>query len=253
MKTENLVINADGKELLLGAHFHTLEDMTRITFEAQNLIAFVSFVKKLEGEYLVICKPQRVEAWPKEINRYSLPLATCQLHASEALSQLSKMANTKKSLADFAEFIESFKAFSTEGALELLPNLRNFRMKKVLSVNVSDDRKGNFAYAVSLEKGGNDDFTPPALLKFKVPIFKFHADTFEHAFELYFDSRPEGETVAMNFTLKTFTFDEDLEAAKIEAIDAGLEGIEKDQILWGSQAVKVTDDSWKYKKNSVES
>jgi hypothetical protein len=260
MLSEKLLIEAKNGQVLIGSAFHTLEDKSRTTFKAQNLDAFKAYLRDQKEAVKIYCELGLVRALPVEIDRYSRAIAEITFKESEPLRLLANNKNTKRSLSDFTELLESMKRFDAGGVLSLLNSLRSFKLQKIVSVAQTNDRRGNFAYSVQMEKG-KDDLLLPETISFEVPIFNGHPNKIIFTFELLFDPSRVGSGGSMDFTLQNFNWDELLEEAKIQLINWELlpqppvEGKEAPAplglVVWGAPEIHVINDAWKYLENAI--
>lgn len=250
MNNEKMTIDLKGDKLLLGAHFHTLEDKTETTFKTEHLGEFARFVKDKDAGLLVMCGEGGVVAQAPAPDRYTKPVAVCTLGDSKPLAELLDTVNKRIPMSEFTEFLESFKRFTSQEGMALLDGLRNFKMKKVLDIQSTKDNRGNFRYAVSLESGGKDDFAPPATLVFAVPVWAHVPDLFTHTFELHFSVQGQASSPVMTFTLKSFDVEDRLQERKKEIVDSALAGCPQVR-FWGAQDVQKQDDAWKYFSNPL--
>jgi hypothetical protein len=248
MENEKLVLNLPGDKVLIGSHFHTLEDRTTSSFRAQNIDSFCAFAKDASEDLRIISNPNFVALSVAKPDRHSKLVASCKLMESATLQTIQRMANRPLTLAEFTEFLDAFRPFGGDGVGELLSNLRRFKLKKIQSVEVVNDTKGNYGYKVAVESFGADDFTPPDTLSFSIPMFRFHEDRFEHSFRLFFDHKSEEGKVNLFFTLKSFTIEDDIESQKITIITDWLKDLPQKK-FWGEEVLFVEDDSWRYLPN----
>jgi hypothetical protein len=253
MTNEKMVIDLKGDRLLMGAHFHTLEDKTQATFKTNQIPEFVKFLKDGPAEAQILNTPSRLAAWPKTIDRYTKSLAECSLSPSEALAEIAAVHNQVQPLPKFTEFLEKFKRFTNAAGLDFLGNLRHFKLKKIVKAEYNREKNGDFSAMVSLESAGNEDFDPPKVLVFEVPVFKYlpeMADAIRLSFEVNFGI-VQGENPALNFTLTNFAYADELLARQVEIINRHLAPLSQAK-LWGTQEVFQLDDSWKYEPNPLK-
>lgn len=250
MNTEKLNIDIKGDTLRIGADFHTLEDHTLSTFKTGELGEFVKFMEGRADVVVILCEPTQVAAVPVETNRYTIPLAECNLQLSPPLARLIAMQGLSVSLADFTEFLESFKRYGDAKVLDLLGSVRHFKLKKLVSVESSKEKNGDYSFRVGLESG-NDDFQPPSNLGFSVPVFKHMDEQITLNFELLFKV-PSAAPPRLEFVIQNFAMDDEVLARQREIIAAKITSL-KPKKLWGENHITVQTDAWKYLPNPEQS
>ncbi len=247
MNTEKINIDLKGDTLRIGSDFHELKDTTVATFKTNELGEFVKFMAEARSdEAVILCQPSVVIAHPTEHDRYARPLAVCVLAVSEPLAKLQAMEGEDVSLAAFTDFLESFKRFGDAKVLDLLGSVRHFKLKKMVSVESSKEKNGDYSFRVGLESG-NDDFQPPANLQFVVPVFKHMDETITLNFELIFKV-PSAAPPRLEFVLQNFAMDDEVLARQRSIIDSKITALSPKK-LWGETELTVQDDGWKYKPN----
>lgn len=252
MNTEKLNIDLKGDTLRIGADFHELKDATVSTFKTNELGEFVKFMAEAAaGDAVILCQPSMVVAHPTEQDRYARPLAVCALTLSEPLAKLQALEGEDINLAAFTDFLESFKRFGDSKVLDLLGSVRHFKLKKMVSVESSKEKNGDYSFRVGLESGGNDDFVPPGNLQFTVPVFKHMDETITLNFELIFKV-PSAAPPRLEFVMQNFAMDDEVLAKQRSIIEGKITALAPKK-LWGESELAIQDDGWKYKPNPEQS
>lgn len=251
MNTEKLNIDLKGDTIRIGADFHELKDATVSTFKTNELGEFVKYMAESDAASAVIlCQPSVVVAHPTEQDRYARPLAICALTVSEPLAKLQGMEGADFDLAIFTDFLESFKRFGDAKVLDLLGSVRHFKLKKMVSVESSKEKNGDYSFRVGLESG-NDDFVPPDNLQFTVPVFKYMEETITLNFELIFKV-PSAAPPRLQFVLQNFAMDDEVLARQRQIIESRITTLAPKK-LWGINELSIQDDAWKYLPNPEQS
>lgn len=251
MTNEKMIIQAQGDKLLLGAHFHELEDKSQFTFRTAQIESFVQYLAgRPKDEFHLMIDGDKISAEPIKRDRYTEPIAICQMTETAALSALRRLASAPQELQEMVDFMEIHKRFATAATLEVLPALRHFKLKKVIGVEVQQERNGNYHCAVSLENAGKDDWEPPASLAWEVPVFKHlldQADSITLAFELNFRVT-QANPPKLHFVLTNFAMDEEVLWKKKDILNRHLAALPQVK-LWGDLNFSPQDDAWRYLQN----
>lgn len=241
---------ADGK-LLIGNHFHILEDESKPKYTTNDIKAFNQYVQDT-GEadnFNIIFDESSCVAWPNVAARNSVPLAVCHLHKSAVLKFLLEHTKSSMSIDTFEELLALLLPYAVgEDIMALLSNIRDFHVNKVMNVERSKDNAGNFKFVVQ-RKAGNEDFKPPEKVKFSIPIFHLlDDDKAEIELDFQFNYKENGDEMRLIFILKSLTLEEQVFKGQKNIMEKYLAGYK--QRYWGDLEIVEKDDSWKYKDNA---
>ncbi|MEO7778488.1 MAG: hypothetical protein ABIY63_13230 [Fibrobacteria bacterium] len=248
MSAEKVYINAGPTgSLSIGNQVITLSDDSRKEFKTDNLLAFESFVKGREGEAEIYYSAQQVSLVPTKADKNFKALAVCILQDSQPLAALSRNVNTELGILDFEKLLTKLRKYAVGSHLTVLSNLRAFSVAKKQTYERIVDNGGNFKMLIQRESA-QGDWTPPAKLGFKVPIFTYLEETVEVEFDLIFTITDAG---APEFRLENLMFAEELLERRVEVLDARLGAVATCPKYWGMYVNHPQDDSWKFRENKA--
>ena len=251
MNKQKIVIKPTGDKVLVGSHFHELKDETVATYETDNIPVFFKYLEDIGEPAIIYYNLSNVKAMPKESNRYGNALAFLSLQHTPPYMKLANIRGNKMSLDGFEMNLNILKPYMDANGLELLANLRDFKVNRIQKVVRQKDRQtGNYSFQVSQEGAGKDDFTPPAKVKFEVPLFTHIPDTLVADLDFEFSFKANEDEVNLYFILNSIQFPEIVENRHKEILNQYLK-TQKCPYYWGDLVTDTHDDSWRYKKNEI--
>jgi len=241
-------------EVLIGNHFHKKIDHTRQSMETSDIESFLKFVDQLDGEESerrIYFDHSGIDVYDKEINRYSIPRATCKTETDPHLLLLIDSCNNSQSRGQMELLLRRLIKFAKgSNAFDLLDSLKDFKVRKITKVDRRKEANGNFVHSISRESAGNEDFIPPSTISFEVPIFEDLEDTEVFEFEIEFDFRESGGEFVFEFTLVNLNFITQLNRARKKILVKKLSKI-KTPNFWGDITITTQDDEDEYIKNDL--
>jgi len=249
---KKIVINHTGENLLIGSHFHKLNDESVAKYTTDNIPIFFEYLKQVSVPFQLFYNLRSITAIPDSVNRYGDELAILSLINTDAFCELRDIKNNTSNLEGFEHFLNAMKPYMDSKGLELLSNLRDFKVNKIQKVVRQKNRQtGEFNYQVKQESAGNDDFNPPAQLMFSLPMFRHIPDLFKISMDFEFSFRPLNEEVHLKFTLSNIQFEELEEVRHKEILDAYLKKNNK-PFFWGEYKTVTRNDCWSFMKNELQ-
>lgn len=258
MTGENSKIHIDSKDgqVLIGSHFHILEDETQGQYLTDSLEDFIlnSKLKIEAGEFeeaSLYFQDKNLKVYPDNPDRYSVPLMICNLSPSDALVRLTHAVGADCDRDDFEEFLLNMKPYLMDDSRDLLSQVRDFSLNKVTSMNRKKERNGDYFFAYVSESSGKDDFLPPETVKFCLPLFKGLEETEVIQLDFDFNYKQSGEDIYLKFKLRFSDFDEEISRLQKGIIARRIESLDMPK-YYGEFVVNKQDDSWKYDKNTID-
>jgi hypothetical protein len=238
---------ADGK-LLLGKNHLELADATRRAFTTDNLEAFQKFVGAYHDGCEVFFTDRAAHLVRQAPKMGDGPVATLNVRTPPALQLIIDNANKELSIQPFEIFLTSLRRFATSSHMALISRLRNFAVSKQTTYERNVDNAGNFLMSIKRE-GGNQDWTPPETLSFKVPLFPHIEEMIELSFDLIFTIKDGGEP---RFHMQSLTLADDLQQARLAVLGARLAAASTAPVYWGEHALIERTDAWRFKEQDVK-
>lgn len=253
---DNSKIRIEAKDglALIGSAFHVLEDKTASTFKTDSLEFFIQKTQEINSTLTgcsVYYQDSSIQIIQNQIDRYSVPLLECNLSLSDALNRLIKNIGRKQSRDDFEEFLVSMKPYLMDDSRFLLSQVRDFSLNKVTSMNRKKEKNGDYLYHYVTESTGKDDFDPPVIVPFRIPIFKGVESEMVINFDFDFNYRQAGDEILLTFCLRFPDFDEYISKIMRDILSEALECISLPKYYGVLDMVKMSDD-WKYKENTIK-
>jgi len=254
-----LNLNVAGEKLLLGNDYVILNDQTDATFSTNNLDEFISYVNNRQLEMFVGNK--RVEAFvggDEIFYFHTRPVAICNINYHPTVLLLKSVNGNELGLTEFAILLDRIKNYLTADALKLRDNIADLKLKKVLSIEHKNDRRGNFNFTVRSETQGKQDYEFPKELSVKIPVIintKSNKNILELSFNFFFNWKMVDENASLLFMMENFEFDTIIEDAKSEIITNHLKSSlksNKGKIVVGDLTIYPQTDKWKYYRNEVQ-
>lgn len=253
-----LNIHVAGEKLLLGNDYVILNDETDATYFTNNLDEFIPYVNKAQCKIFV--GDNSVEAFDdlEDYNYQLKPFAVCSIGYHPIVALLKNNNGTELGLSDFAIFLDRIKNYLTANSLKLRDNIADLKLRKVLSIEHQNDRRGNFNFTVRSETQGKQDYEFPKELDLKIPVVintKSEKNILELSFNFFFKWKMVDENASLLFMMENIEFNILVEDAKSEIITEHLRASikdGKDKIIQGHFEIYPQTDQWKYHKNDVK-
>lgn len=253
MELKTNIIVKEG-QALLGRSFHVLNYFTRKTFSTNIIMTLIQYIAGIiTEEVIILFNATKIVVMPKNPDRYSGPIATCNLQNSAILALICRNVNKQLTLAQVEVFLRDIRKFWGGVACKhLYDHVRDFTMKKLTTFERKKDNAGNFIFAYS-RKDEKGDVEPPEPISFKgVPIFNLHnVELPEIEFEIIIDFVQKDEEANVFYTLRSPFFDEMIAFAQKEAIEGFLSEV-KWPYFWGEGQIVIDDDHDKYLDNGLK-
>lgn len=256
MENKLTVVARDGVALV-GSHFHELKDESKAELATTDIESFLKFVKAKAG--VIFYDYQTITAYNSvaEVTNNTAPISSCTLCVTDILRTLQAKNNRGMSLEEFETFLLTFRPYLDQKALDLLSNLRDFRVSKVTDIERQKDNKGNYKFSISRQANAKTQFEPPEKISFEVSVFEHLPDTITVPMEFSFDYKEiEDEddeskhTVQMVFTVRNMQLDELFKARCKEIVQEVISGLSAEK-YWGALKIHKLNDSWKFKENPL--
>lgn len=247
-------ITTDKELLRFGADVINLEDRSTETYETDDFVDFVRFVKPLgygttfysaTGAHHL-----RGIGAPGEA-RNNDPIASVNLTTHPRLKTLIEINGKPQGLDAMEVILRKLKTNLDTDGIALLDNLADFKVAKVQKIERKKERNGNYKFNVSRESAGSGDFAPPETVKFRLPLFNGLPDTTAIPMEFRFEFTDRGDGVALHFTFENLNLDEVLLEARKAALGEALRGAEI-AAFWGDVERRLDTNAWMYHRNAVE-
>lgn len=246
--------------LRLGADYIRLGDYTNQEFVTTDIEDFLSYVQSLRSmptaNHAVIEYDQNsVKYWSKqspEMPRIEVPLATCKLTSSARLRAIENVNGKTLRNVELEQLLRKLIDNLDTTGRDLLDNMEDFSVSKVLKVKKNKQSNGNYHYSVTKDTAGADDFVPPKKLSFTVPVFDGIDTDYKFTFDFEFDYSESGGEVALRFKMENLNLDEAIFKARKEIIKKYLESVAEIPAYWGSRVVHIATDEWSFKRNEAK-
>lgn len=262
MNTEKLTINAAGEKLLLGSDYIQLKDESQQALHTDDLPTFLEFAESqanydehgnpADGYAITFNEDEATlhSGW-KTSARENRNLATCKFKESPYLSLLSNVNGKNISLKALSDLMKALREFSGTNEHDLLSNLSDFKVNKVLKINRMKGPNGDLAFSVVRESAGVNDFIPPNTLKFNVPVIDGLTDTVVFEFDFSFDFEQVQDQVELQFKLQNWSLPIRIAQAKKMVILSYMTKVKDIPAFWGRRDIKLATNEWAYKTNGI--
>lgn len=211
------------------------------------------YLKNTEcGEYEIYYDAGSICAIPLVRNRNTNDIADCSLHYSGQLAAIENLHGRKNSLDSMDELLSSMKKYIDSNAVDLLARMKDLSVRKITNIDRKKDDRGNFTFLVET-KSNKSDIELPETIKFTVPVFKYHPETINLEFSVFFNyeilQEDENAKVRMGITLRNYEIDDLIQQRQREIIEKYLSGFNTEKIYWGEYDINKQTDEWKYKQH----
>lgn len=260
MENRMTIVAKDGKAeatVLVGSHFHTLEDRSCLRYSTSDIRSYVDYLERFKGENAPGVVPSiffsriGAELFFTPVTKESVSVATLQLISSTRLKGLLGAANAWTPTKQFHGFLKGMlSCMQGSSGRELIKHVEDMKIQKTESIEQKKDSRGNFHYQVTTQSGVND-MDPPAKVSFKVPIYENLEDSFEVDFDVWFDYTRDKENVTTSWRLENMDFAERLNQASRGVVEKRLKetGL---PLFFGEGAVHAADNKWTYLANTAQ-
>jgi len=252
--------------VLLGNSFHVLEDRTQVRFQTKNIDKFFQYltgaksqIKDGEGNEIPVfvfydAAKLELEAWPAYVDHTTIALATCSLSAHPMVAILKKLNPATMVIEEFEQFLNTSKSFLTSATRDLMDNIRNLSVEKVINVERQKDQAGNFHFAIK-SKAGKNDYEFPKFIEFEFnPIFQIKEPTIKIKFDLYFkwDVVSDSPDIRLMFEFTNPELSMLITEETEKALEGAIKGSWDDEYLYpGDLHLSEQTDEWKYLQNDL--
>lgn len=247
-------VNAIGDKLLLGNDFIILKDETKGVYSFSSLVDAV----KLFGteKFTAFINPDSfsVKVFKdndlQNINYRTHPFANIQLLSNPLIKVLNEMNGKTIPVEEFVLFIDRFKKYLSQSSLKLSDGLNDLKIRKILSIDRQNDKRGNYVFSIRAEKH-TSDYEFPEKIIFEFPLIEGLQEVFTTEFCLYFYWKlNEGGSVDLKLMIDNIEF-RDESKKFFEAIAKKYLETKNVKVLLGSIAINQATDEWKYKRNEL--
>lgn len=248
-----LSVSTTQERLVLGADVIKLEDKSTETYVTDNFADFVRFAKQRTEDTVIFYNATGAVQVGQMFKdpRHNPVVAMVGMRAHPRLQTLLDVNGKPLQLETFEVLLRKLKANLSQDGLLVLDKVLDFRVAKVQKIERKKERNGNYRNVVSRESAGTDDFIPPEVLKFSVPLFQGEIVPVTVSFDFRFDFKDRGDSVETFFTLENLNIEEELLDARKEAIGGSLTEAGF-TAFWGRRDTAMDTDAWKYLRNPVE-
>lgn len=180
----NITATGDSRITLEGAYIE-LEDKTTELFRTNDFKSFKDFLNKKSSDYsLYAADGKSIKAFSNiDKGYYKKEIAELTVTEHPIIRAVFQVNSKEVELQVMSNFLRRVKKYCTTGTLDMLSNLDDLKVKKVISVEQGNDRKGNFNFSVRAEKG-TGDYEFPESISLKLPVYEEFPD---ELFEIEFD------------------------------------------------------------------
>jgi len=256
-------IQNPGEKTLVAAEIVRLQDKSRqiiTTDSPEQFIELYDNEARFGGDIppLALATTQEVKLWQsEEANAYKEPLAVLKLAAHPRLKRVLNANGRNLRASEATDFLKSLRNNIDEAGGVVLMKSRDFKVSRKHTIAEKRDENGQFNIMVSAEGKIEDNWTPPASVKFTVPVFE-HIPltvTLELDFSVVIKEPEDKEKGCFEafFKFESLNLDEDLLAARRAVLTEWLtkvrtEGsslqkvIDPSHFIWGSLEIKHKND-----------
>jgi hypothetical protein len=250
-------IYTEKEKLLIGNHFHILEDNSMPSFRTTDIKAFREYLSTclnndFFGDFSIYYTEKCLEAFfnPPHNRRHDA-LAVCGIQYAEPVNILLTSSNKNMHPEDFEMFLKRMRPyFADEHGSALLDHVKDIQLQKELSFRRKKERNGNYYYSIKAENAFCDDFHPPETIKFIVPIVEHieSEEEFEFDFEFSFKVKESDDTLQLFYQINCIDLKEYLRKKIKDLVEEELEKTTV-QKYWGNYKISANTDAWKYMEN----
>lgn len=247
MSDEVIKIQAEDGKVLIGSDYIIGEDVSRTVFETPHLESFVGFlnihanekektvaIEKFQNGAMVCALDNEVIIEPKYHDNL---IAKLKLNYHKSLISLRNMLGNEMQAGQLIAELKSLKAYADLKTVQLITDLQNLRISKIVNVEASNDNRGNHKFMFSSESNKKQDYIFPEKLTFDIPVFS--GCDLKKKFEIDFIfSYSISELVSLKFVLMSYTFEDELDEFFTEKITKEFEAIENSDTLIGAIDIK---------------
>lgn len=256
MNESKLTVHVPGEKLLIGKNIIQLEDLSSGIFNTKSLNDFVKFIGQKDPQEIAVYHDDLfLQAFPaaEKVTFATIPFAKCTLSYSPALVALLQQNNKAADLSGMTIFMRSLKKYLSVNSLGFLDALSDLRIKKIIDIVHTNDRRGNFNLQVKAEKGGSKDYEFPENLEFKIPLFDFVGSSeIEFIFDLGFAWTFEETGPVLSFSLSNFDINAKIKEAIAAAVKDAFLPIEGKVVLYsGTFSVDKKTNDFLFKESSL--
>lgn len=246
-----LTVHTDKETLLLGSHFHVLEDETKNTFNAFTMNDLLEFIEK--EDHIFIDEKAKIEVYNNlDANYNKKPIAKYELKDSTELLLFKALLDHDTKITDLANNINMLKdGFEAESeGMKLLDALKDLKIRKVVNIDQKDDQRGNFNYSVQ-SASGDEDFQFPESFDISLRRFDNEEETVTLKVNLTFNWHMVEQQAIMSMKLKCLEINRVLKESLKSFITDKL-GTDYKNFYFGSYTIAPATNDWKYKENSAD-
>jgi hypothetical protein len=250
------VVAKDGEvKILTGKNFYTLEDKTNATFTTDCINSFVKYCRAFVNESLghICYNATSATCIENDIDHETTFFAKLSMLKTDILEYLSGVKNTGHQPSKIDEIIDYMRPYFGENAMQFKSITRNTQIKSVTEAERVIDTMGNYKYAVTRKGLGREELKIPEIITFVVPVYELIEDTVEIPFDIGFNYKETGDEknpLEIRWTLQCVDFDERVKKASIDIMKKYFSVFDEESVMYGSVAINVKDDGWKYKESS---
>lgn len=207
---------------------------------------------------MVLATTQEVKLWEsEEPSAYKEPSAVLKLAAHPRLKRVLAANRQNMRASEATDFLKSLRNNIDDAGKVVLMKSRDFKVSRKHIITEKRDESGQFNIMVAAEGKIEDNWTPPASVKFTVPIFE-HIPltvTFESDFAVVIKEPEDKEKGCFEafFKFESLNLEEDLLAARRAVLTEWLTKVRADgsslkkvidpaHFIWGSLEIKHKND-----------
>ena len=256
-------IQNPGEKTVVAADIVRLQDKSRQTILTDSP---EQFIELYDGELrfgsdvppMVLATTQEVKLWEsEEPNAYKEPSAILKLAAHPRLKRVLAANRQNMRASEATDFLKSLRNNIDENGSIVLMKSRDFKVSRKHTITEKRDESGQFNIMVAAEGKIEDNWTPPASVKFTVPVYE-HIPlcvTLELDFSVVIKEPEDKEKGCFEafFKFESLNLEEDLLAARRAVLTEWLTKVRKDgsslqkvidpaHFIWGSLEIKHKND-----------
>lgn len=255
-----------GEKTVVAADIVRLQDKSRQTILTDSPEQFIELyaVSANVSHYAGNCPPmvlattQEVKLWdPEEPSAYKEPSAILKLAAHPRLKRVLAANRQNMRASEATDFLKSLRNNIDENGSNVLMKSRDFKVSRKHTITEKRDESGQFNIMVAAEGKIEDNWTPPASVKFTVPVYE-HIPlcvTLELDFYVVIKEPEDKEKGCFEafFKFESLNLEEDLLAARRAVLTEWLTTVRTDgsslqkvidpaHFIWGSLEIKHKND-----------
>jgi len=243
--------NLTGDTLKLGADIITLADETKSYLETDDLKSFNEYALKQAPLDIYVGEKGSRAYRPEKTYYNTRPVAIYNFSLHPLVKILAEINGKSLSLQNFTQLLERIKKHLGPKGLALYSGIKDLKIQKILSIEHTGDKKGNFNFSVRAEKGKQDYEFPDSILLI-VPILKFGEwvqQEIEFNFSFSWTVEEEGK-VNLMFILENMELNEIFLELRERLIREKLSN-DKFTIYVGAYNIEKLTDDYKVKLNPL--